>query len=54
LERVLDYILNDQIGIGEMNANMENTKVFKIGFYSHEISKRLIIMVEIFDNDEVY
>jgi hypothetical protein len=56
LEKVLDHILNDQDSTQSRAIEDQegNKKVFKIGFYASETSRNLVVMVEIFDNDEVY
>jgi hypothetical protein len=56
LEKVLDYILDDQDSNHYINdsANQSQNKIFKIGFYANESSRNLVVMVEIFDNDQVY
>lgn len=44
LERILDYILDDQdshrkvVQSGSTDVNQNNKKVFKMGFYAHEIA----------------
>ena len=50
LEKTLDFILNDL----DNKSSEGNKKVFKLGFYASQQSNSLTIMVEIFDNDEVY
>jgi hypothetical protein len=56
LEKILDYILDDHDSNHYISnsVNQDKNKIFKVGFYSSEKSKHLIIMVEIFDNDQVY
>lgn len=60
LEKILDYIIDDQDSqrfVRKMNPNAklrEEKKVFKLGFYANHSSNRLTVMVELFDNNDVY
>jgi len=56
LEKILDYVLDDQDSnlYDKDPKYQENKKVFKVGFYASEYNRDLVVMVEIFDNDEVY
>ena len=56
LEKILDYVLDDQDSnlYDKDPKHQENKKVFKVGFYASESNRNLVVMVEIFDNDEVY
>ena len=46
VEKVLDFIMDDH--------SEEDNKVFKMGFYANEFTRMLTVMVEIFDDDELY
>ena len=56
LERILDYILDDQDSNLYIKdpRHQESNKIFKIGFYASETTRNLVVMLEIFDNDELY
>jgi hypothetical protein len=56
LEKILDYVLDDQDSNHHQSnpSNQENNKVYKMGFYASESNRNLCVMLEIFDNDEVY
>lgn len=56
LERILDYILEDQDSNYHIkdSRHQDSNKVFKVGFYASESTRNLVVMFEIFDNDEVY
>ena len=56
LENILDYVLEDQDSNHHISdsVNQDQNKVFKIGFYASESARNLVVMVEVFDNDELY
>lgn len=56
IEKILDYILDDQDSNHYIQnaVNQENDKIFKIGFYASDEHDNLNLLVEIFDNDDVY
>ena len=37
-----------------VNKRNDAKKIFKLGFYSDSVHNRLTILVEIFENDDVY
>ena len=49
LEKIMDYLLHDQLP-----KHREKNKIFKVGFYASELSRSLVVMLEIFENDEMY
>ena len=58
LEKIFDYVLEDQYLQEEAENIAEKEgqpgKQFRIGFYANEHTRNLDIMVEIFENDELY
>ena len=55
LEKIFDHILEDQYVQEEAEKKSgEGGKVFRIGFYAHEMSRNLEVMVEMFDDDVLY
>lgn len=55
LEKILDYVLEDQDSGGRAaKSSSEAKKVLKVGFYASDEIGALVVMVEVFDNDEIY
>jgi hypothetical protein len=56
LEKIFDYILDDQDSNHYITdtINQDQNKVFKLGFYASESTRNLVVMLEVFDNDDVY
>ena len=56
LEKILDYILEDQDSNhhDSKSENQSGNKVYKMGFFSSETTGKLVVMFEIFDNDQIY
>jgi len=53
IEKLLDFVVQDQFD--EVKDNMKDSnRVFKIGLYANESKRCLDIMVEVFENDDVY
>ena len=55
LEKILDHVLEDQQAPDTgAKGDLDENRVFKIGFYAHEASRTITVMCEIFENDDVY
>mmetsp|Transcript_31099 Transcript_31099/g.47499 ORF Transcript_31099/g.47499 Transcript_31099/m.47499 type:complete len:411 (-) Transcript_31099:17-1249(-) len=50
LEKILDFVLEDQ----HHRAKSDKNRVFKVGFFADEIKRELQVLVEIFEDDEMY
>lgn len=53
VEKMLDFVLADQHDDTSGNVG-DSERVFKIGVYANEKARTVDIMVEVFENDEVY
>lgn len=53
MEKILDYVLEDQLEIADGSGSGRD-RVFRIGFYAHESNRCLDVMVETFEDDQVY
>jgi len=56
LEKIFDHVLEDQYVQEEAEKKTDNgrQKQFRIGFYASEFLRTLEVMVEIFEDDELY
>jgi len=53
IEKLLDFVVNDQFD-EERDNSQDSNRVFKIGLYANESQRCLDVMVEVFENDDVY